>query len=614
MDPAKYAALFAAESREHLQACNAQLLAWERAPTDLTPVRELFRSVHTLKGMAATLGFSRLAKLAHAFEHLLAGLRDGRVRPSRATPTLCFEVVDRLELGVTLALEGNDALLDTGPLLAGVARVAGTPEAPAVGGAVPAGPPPRAPGEAGTAIRIHLRPDLSMPAARAMLLLRQARSLGRVSRVTPPPEAWMEARFQGPVVFRLVSDRTDVELRQALLASGGGDVVEVEIGAGREALGERQVRVELGRLNRLVGLAGELVVARNRLVAFGQARREPELEAAVRPLARLVSELQEQVMGTRMAPVREVFERFPRPVRDLARELDKRVRLDLVGTEIELDRAILDQLADPLLHLLRNAVDHGIEGVAQREAAGKPVEGVITMSARRDRNTVVIEVSDDGRGVDEVAVRARAGGDGESGPGAGAGQEELLAILARPGFSTAPMVTPVSGRGVGIDVVMAWVRRLGGTTSLASEPGRGTTVALRLPLTVAIIPALLVGVQDQRYALPLGFVAETTRIMPSPDGGGASATYRGEPVPILEWLTPGDSSRPGRDWRPGVVLDVGGRQGALVVDVLLGQEDIVVGPLVSPRGTPAWVNGTTILADGRPAMIVDPGALVEGRP
>ncbi len=595
MDPNRYAALFAAESRDHLQQCNAHVLAWEQAPHSLEPVQGLFRSVHTLKGMAATMGFARLAGLAHDLESLLAAVRAGTVAASPDVVDLCFRALDRLEEGVGLALAGDDELLAVGDLRGALLRAVDAEDpAPAAPGRPAAAHPPPA---TGLPVRVRLRAGVAMPGARAALVLRRARELGEVSGVEPDPGIWMDDAFTGEFGFRLAGDSPEDLVRSTLAAES--DVAEVLVGAAARAgpAEVRQVRVDLDRLDRLVGITGELVVARSRLLAVAESSGRPELEQLAHGVARLINDLQAQVFRTRMAPLREVFERFPRPVRDLARQLGKRVRLDLDDGGIELDRAILDELADPLLHLLRNAIDHGLETPDERHAAGKPEEGRIRLSARRDRASVVIALADDGRGIDRGAVLAKARAEGWA---EGLDEGDLLTILARPGFSTAQQVTDVSGRGVGIDAVVHWVRRLGGASSLTSERGTGTTMTLRLPLTVAIMPALLVGVGDERYALPLSFVAETTRITDR-------ATYRGAGVPVIDWLPVRDTGRP---WRPGVVLEVSGRNGALAVDALLGQEDIVVGPLQASRGMPRWVNGATILADGRPVLIVDPAALV----
>jgi len=361
-----------------------------------------------------------------------------------------------------------------------------------------------------------------------------------------------------------------------------------------------QVRVDLQRLDRMVNLGGELSVMAHRLAADLARRDDPALQTAGHSLDLLVTALQEQVLRVRMAPVGEVFERFPRAVRDLARHLEKRVRLEIDGADIELDRAILEELPKILLHLLRNAVDHGIEAPAARKKSGKPAEGRILLSARRDRTTVSITVADDGRGIDEVAVRDRAR---ELGWNEEADSPDLLRILGRPGFSTRRVVSDVSGRGVGFDAVIHRVRAMGGSTELRATVGGGTTIVLRVPSTLAVVPALLFRLAEERFAVPLGFVAETARLAPEVDGG--RVTWRGRELALVAL-----GRREAGTFRPGVILEVGGRQGVLLVDTLLGQEDVVVRPLHLPRGTPRWVNGATILSDGLPALVLDPTALV----
>ena len=601
MDSDKYVSLFVSESREHLEQCTAQLLEWERSPAAVEPRDALFRSIHTIKGMSATLGFGRLTQLLHATEHLLARLRDEGRAATSGIIDLCFRAVDVAERGVALAASGEDDRLDAVVLLTELESVLGlepveTSRPLAAGAAAPEGRP----------IRVQLRPGVAMPAARAAIVLRCAASLGEVLAIDPPPDEWLLESFDGAFTVHLRSEATGDHLRRVLLRAGDVAEVRVEGDVVQRPRGKRQVKVDMDRLDRLVRLTGEIVVARGRIATIADGLGDVGLEAAGHELSRLIGELQAAVLSARMAPVAEVYKRFARPVRDLSRQLGKSVRLDLAGGEIELDRAILDELSEPLLHLLRNAIDHGIENPTDRTAAGKPAEGAITVSAHRERNMVVITVKDDGRGIDEEAVRARTGWsaplDGSSG---------LLEVIAKPGFSTARTVTDVSGRGVGIDAVVHWSRSRGGTTELGTRWGVGTTVTLRLPLAVAIIPALLVGVTDHRFAVPLGFVAETVRLPTERHLAGIA--FRGDRVPILETLGP----RRGRDgdqrpWRPGVVIDVGGRLAALAVDTLLGQEDIVVGPVDAPRGTPAWINGATILADGRPVLILDPAVLIQG--
>jgi two-component system chemotaxis sensor kinase CheA len=317
-----------------------------------------------------------------------------------------------------------------------------------------------------------------------------------------------------------------------------------------------------------------------------------------------------------MTPVGEVFERFPRLVRDLARDLGKRIRFDLEGEEIELDRSILDEIGDPLLHLIRNAADHGIERPEVRAAAGKPVEGRILLAAARERNSVVLRVSDDGRGIDRAVIVAKArredaiaAADGEV-----LTDDALLRVIARPGFSTAQTVSGVSGRGVGVDVAMTRVRQLGGTLEIRSEVGKGTSFQIRVPLTLAIVRALLADAGGERYAVPLAYVAETVDFDPR----AVTALRTREALVVREQVIPtvhlrdlvASRERPTPPRRPTVILEVGERRTALVVDALLGQQDIVVAPFDAPRGMPPYVGGATILADGAPALVLDAAALL----
>lgn len=597
----KYVALFVAESREHLQQCNAQLLAWERDLAQDAPIAELFRNVHTLKGMAATLGYSRLANLAHAFEHVLGAVREGTVAPSAELVELSFRVVDRMEQGVALAAEGRDDAIQDRELadeLVSLSKPAtGTFPVPAL--RADRTPQPEA---GGVVVRIAIAPGTPMAGARAALVLKRAESLGSVSAISPPVETWGSEAFTGDFACRIATSSSDEEIQADLSQVGDVATITVIRGAapGPAAAPAAQVRVDLARLDRLVNLGGELSVMAHRLAAELARREDPVLTAAGHALDVLVSDLQEQVLRVRMAPVGEVFERFPRAVRDLARHLEKRVRLEVEGADIELDRAILEELPKILLHLLRNAVDHGIETPAARKKAGKPGEGRIKLAARRDRNTVIITVADDGRGIDEAAVRARAR---ELGWGEDAEVPDLLRILGRPGFSTRREVSDVSGRGVGFDAVLHRVRALGGSTELRAPAEGGTMIVLKLPSSLAVVPALLLRVADDRFAVPLGFVAETARLAPDVDGGRVS--YRGRELPLVSL-----GRRDAGPLRPGVILEVGGRQGVLLVDTLLGQEDVVVRPVHAPRGVPRWVNGATILSDGLPALVLDPTALV----
>ena len=616
MDVSKYAALFLDESREHLSGCNQLLLEWERDPAASEPVAGLFRSIHTIKGMAATMGYAGVAQLAHRMENLLDLLRQAKVPAGPGTFQLLFRAVDALGRAVEDAAGGKDtsaveleAELDAAA--GGGAQISATPAA------LPSGTRP---------VRVTLRADAVMRGARATLVMRRAEALGRVSALRPPLAHFDRDDFDGRFGFRLLSRATEAEITDALRTAGDVDQIRFEEApaeAGVVARG-RQIRVDLRRLDALMKQVGELVVAKNRLSAFAGSSGDETLMELGDRISRLVSGMQAEVIAARMTPVGEVFERFPRLVRDLARDLGKRIRFEMEGEEIELDRSILDEIGDPLLHLIRNAADHGVELPEERVAAGKPPEGRILLSASRERNSVALRITDDGRGVDRAAILAKArregvaeasAPDGARGEGDGLTDELLLRLLARPGFSTAQTVSGVSGRGVGVDVAMTRVRALGGTLEVKTEVGRGTTFIIRVPLTLAIVRALLAAAGGERYAVPLAYVAETVEFDPR----SVTAMRNREALVVRDRVIPtvhlSDLVLPGSDRsvlprRPTLILEVGERRTALVVDRLLGQQDIVVEPFEAPRGMPSFVGGATILADGAPALILDAAALL----
>jgi two-component system chemotaxis sensor kinase CheA len=384
-------------------------------------------------------------------------------------------------------------------------------------------------------------------------------------------------------------------------------------GAGADARGMRHVRVALSRLDTLTNLVGELVVARGRLGAIAARLADPALDDALGETARLVAELQDGIMRSRMVPVWQVFERFPRLVRDTARTLGKEVELEVGGQDIELDRSMLDELGEPVVHLLRNAVDHGIEPPDERAAAGKPRAGRVTLSASRERSAVIVRVRDDGRGIDREKVLARARASGlVDAARRDVGDDEIAGLLARPGFTTAERVTSVSGRGVGIDAVQARVRALGGAMDIRSTPREGTCVTLRLPATLAIVHAVLVRVGEETYVLPVAHVTETlraTRELVRDAGARPVIVLRDEVLPLVSLREVVGLPACDLEGRRIVVLEVGERRGALLVDALLGQQDVVVKSVDAVRGAAACFGGATILGDGRPALILDVGTL-----
>jgi two-component system chemotaxis sensor kinase CheA len=378
---------------------------------------------------------------------------------------------------------------------------------------------------------------------------------------------------------------------------------------------QQHVRIELQRLDALMNLIGELVITRGRLSQLSTGIEDTALVETVAQASRLIGDLRDEIMTSRMVPVWQVFDRFPRMVRDSARALGKQVDFAIEGKNIELDRSMLDEIGEPVLHLLRNAIDHGLEEPTVRAAAGKQSAGRLVLSAARDRSAVMIRVSDDGRGIDREKVLARAKVDGlldES--RSDLTDEELTRIIARPGFTTAEKVTGLSGRGVGIDVVMNRVRSLGGSVNIRSEPGAGTTVTLRLPLTLAIVRSLLARADGEHYAVPLTHVVETVEL-PADGlrtvGGREVAVLREDVLPVLRLRDLVGLPR-ARDARMAqvVIIEAGNKRAALVVDELTTQLEIVVKQFDGVRGGLALFGGATILGDGAPALILDVGSLL----
>jgi two-component system chemotaxis sensor kinase CheA len=632
MTQERYAELFREESREHLSLANEALLVLERGEDAARAVAELFRAVHSLKGMSGAMGYAAVAELAHAFESLLSRLRDDALAVTPAVMDALFGAADVLEEAVEAAIAGRDGEVDCSAALERLQSLAGdTPAVPSPT-LTPSAPAPDrddADGDLAAAldVRVTLDPATPLAGARALLVVRKAEAFGSLHDLQPSLAALQDAAGGTTLRFRLHSGAPHEEIERAIRSAG--DVIAVEIApalaapprgsgavtAGTRAAAPRSVRVEARRLDALLDLAGELVIARGRLAdaAAPHVAEDTALRDALAHLTRLVGALQDEVLSTRLVPVSQLFDRFPRLVRDTARALGKEIALLTEGSDVHLDRSLLDEVGDPLLHLLRNAMDHGLETPEQREAAGKPRAGRLTLAASRDRDSVLVRVTDDGRGISRARVVRRARELGLVADGQPLSDADVLRLVARAGFSTAERVTDVSGRGVGVDAVETRMRALGGAVEIESREGEGTSVTLRLPLTLAITRTLLARVGGETYAIPAGHVAATAEL-----DSAQATTVRGEPVLLL-----GDQPLPALDLRalvgqPGstaagrelVVVEARERRAALVVDELLGQQDAVVKRFDRVRGALDCFSGATILGNGTPALIVDVGRLL----
>lgn len=528
MDPERYRDLFFHESREIVDGLNRCLLALEQVPGDEGALREAYRLVHTLKSMAATVGYRKTADLCHALEAALDELLKGAEAAGSHLLDLLFKAADQLD-----RLIASGAAEDSGGEAAALTEeIAEAARAGAEGAWARPGAAP----DAG-----HAAPAAARP---------------------PVPT----------------------------------------------------IRIRVDRLDRLINLAGELLIIKSQFRTLVGGRQAGGLGDTLDHLDRVAESLQREVLEARMRPIGFLFDRFSRTVRDLSRELDKRVDLQTSGHDIELDRVILDEISEPLVHLIRNAIDHGIEPPSVRVQLGKPPAGTLALAARREVDRVVIEVRDDGRGIDPEAVRRSA-----ARLGLVAGEKadtvtspELTALLFLPGFSTAGVTTEVSGRGVGLNVVKTRVEALRGTIELESAPGQGTRAILRFPPTLAIVEALLVETRGQTLAVAMADVTEVLEVERSRISAGNVLLARGRAVQLVDLAAALDLGD-GAPWSGhGVVLvtSAGGGVTGLVVDRVAGRQEIVikpVGPLLQQAGS---FSGATILGDGRVILILDVHALL----
>ena len=649
MDLKRYADLFLTESREHLSAMNHLLLALERAPRATEPVAGLFRAVHTVKGMSATMGYGAVTALAHEMESLLDRVRQKERKVTPDLMDLLFKGADALERAIGRAVDGQGD--DSGAAeLAAVIRVQAAKSAHRVTGSVPAAEEPEAPKKPAAkpkakggsrrpaavarrttrkgeiAVRIRMKEGIALKGARAYLVVMKAEEMGELVSSEPSVEALQREEFDRDFTLRLVAKATPGRVAEVLRGAGDVEAVNIESDAKAAPKGvpaapqyvpqgeTRHVRIDLRRLDALMNLVGELVIARGQLQAMAGTSGDAALEETVAQGSRLIGEMQEEILRCRMVPVAQVFDRFPRLVRDAARALGKEITFTVEGQESELDRSMLDEIGDPVMHLLRNAVDHGIEMPSEREAAGKPRAGALTLSISRDRSAVMIRVSDDGRGIDRAKVLAKARSLGlvlstvKTLP-----DEELFRLIARPGFTTAERVTNLSGRGVGIDVVSTRVRALGGSLEMRTEEGKGTTVTARLPLTLAIVRAMLARVGNETYAVPMTHVTETVELEQArvrTVRGYEALVLREDVLPLVRLRNRLSLTASAAPMQQIVVMEVGERRAALVVDELAGQQDIVVKQFDPVRGGMPLFSGATILSDGAPALILDVGSLL----
>ena len=642
-DRSEFVAYFRDEAEELLQQIDADLLQLEdfvqsgRPDTEI--VNSLFRALHTIKGSAGMLQFSAVQSLAHKLENLCDLLRKERMPLSESCVDVLFAGRDFLTDLVAAAISGKDqpsglheysARLDsfvaiyeeTAHVIEGAGQEVAFDQAAA------------RENPDGSA------DDVAAFEAEVERLLEQAQLAGTMQSQDQKPEEALNALVEAALSVAGAAElqaQTDPAKTDAPPPPQNVQNRARADAPAKKSAAHQTIRVDIERLDLLLNLVGELVINRTRISDIagtleralvdknGAAARlngeskellplAKELADSSALLARTTNEIQESIMKVRMVPIGQVFDRFPRMVRDVAKARGKEVQLQISGADTDLDKTIVDEVGEPLMHLLRNCVDHGIESPQERAQRGKPRHGTISLNAYHEGNQVIIEVSDDGNGIDLERVRARGVKQGLIGAEDRLSDREIVELIFTPGFSTAEVVSDVSGRGVGMDVVKKNITRLKGVFDVNTVPGSGTTFTIKLPLTLAIIQALLVRVGAELYAIPLDSVIESQRVE-MPDvrtvHGSEVITLRGQVVPLIrvaEFFQLGGN----RDPEKAMIVIVGlqGRQVGLVVDSFQGEQEIVIKPLSDVVGRIPGISGATILGNGSISLIIDVHSLI----
>jgi two-component system chemotaxis sensor kinase CheA len=651
-------AAYLEEAHEQIDILDQSLVALEQHPENDGLIQAVFRAAHTLKGSSAALGYRQIAELTHAMEDALDRVRHGE---QALTPWLTDRLLEALDIlrGLQRSIEetGVEHTAVAVGDLAEALRSAVEADAADAGAIdiadIQIGPLP----DGDVAFLVQFAEDCGMPGIRAFMVLRTLETFGAITHVTPSREDIDADRVQQRLLLAVASvgdAATDEELAAAVKRVP--EVEWVRVGRGEAAAGlslhapsrdarevraeaappqatsalsdssreQQTVRVSVKTLDRIMNLVGELVLDRTRVAQLKDELSEHhptdptlrDLDVVANHLETIVAELHEQVLAARMLPVSQLFNRFPRLVRDLCRNLGKDVSLQVNGESEQLDRSVIERLVDPLTHLLRNAADHGMETGEARLRAGKSARGSIVLSARRQEDHVVIEVSDDGPGLDPERLRDKAI-DAKmitSDRARAMSRQELLHLVFLSGFSTAARVTDVSGRGVGMDVVRRNVEALGGAIAVDSTLGVGTTFSLKIPLTLAIVRALVVRAGNVPMALPMALVEETLNVPRSALGSVRARplfTWRDVVVPVINLTDamPGCGASTRTNRLHLIIVRHEGRVVALAVDAVLGHQEIVVKSLGGFLGEVPGLAGATILGNGRVALIVDVGQL-----
>lgn len=698
MDMNQYLNMFIDESNDHLQSLNEKMLQLESNPTDLGIVQVIFRSAHTLKGMAATMGFEDLASLTHQMENVLDLVRNNKLAMHEFIFDTLFKGLDALESMVQHITEGGDGKADVSSIVSSLQSiVSGDFQKSGVNASTEESSSKKvdkndsaglvldqfqysvleqsiSEGHRVHYIQVTISSESQLKAARAFMVFNTLENSGEIVKAYPSVQDIEQEKFEQSFSLYYITQKEVGELEKEIAGISEIDTVSVvqldqeslkqmsEVTAGlaetaavqeapvavqpsapsqpqsptaasvaKPAAGKapaakaaapthnRTIRVDIERLDVLMNLFSELLIDRVRLEQLASEASNPALTETVEHMSRVSSDLQNVVLKLRMVPVDTVFNRFPRMVRDLAKSLDKKLDLVITGAETEMDRTVIDEIGDPLVHLLRNSVDHGIESVADRIAAGKPETGTVHLRAFHSGNNVFIEIEDDGNGInrDKVLNSAISKGILTAEQAAVMTDEEAYQVLFAPGFSTAAVISDVSGRGVGLDVVKSKITALGGNVTVHSTLGQGTNFSVQLPLTLSIIAAMMIQIGSEKYAIPLSSIVETAivkRTQIRSVHGNKMIAFRDSHIPLIslsQLFEVPDFNEDEEEETEVVVIRKGDRLAALSVQDFLGQSEIVLKNLGKYLPNIQGISGATILGDGQVALIIDPNVFIK---
>lgn len=690
MDTSQYMSMFLEESLENLQTLNESLLDLEQNPDDTDKVNSIFRVAHTIKGMAATMGFTDLAELTHKMEDVLAEFREGDLKVTQNVVTVLFDCLDTLEKMVDNVQEGSDEKIEIDSIIKALADIKNkgnqessneieVKDADLVASDIlnldlnqydtSVIKQAKEKGYNSIEIKVTLSENTLLKSARAFLIVKDLEEHGEILKSDPSTQDIENEEFDFELKFVLVTKNTideiisvvngisEVSKVEASLIefenieafiqapeqnSSQQKVVEikdVELKLDQKAQIENQkeepkveaeknpekkqtqkkevkkahqsVRVDLERIDNLMNMVSELVIYRTRLEQIVVSHKSQELNETLEQVGRTTSDLQDLVMKIRMLPLDTVFNRFPRMIRDVSVELNKEINFIIEGADTELDRTVIDEIGEPLIHLLRNAADHGVESAEKRIAQGKSPIGTVKLVAYQEGTKALIKVIDDGAGINVDRVKAKAEQKGINTDGMS--DSDIRNLIFAQGFSTNEVVTDISGRGVGMDVVKTKIAALGGTVDLYSEEGKGSTFVIKLPLTLQIIQALLVKIGEETLAISLGFIDRVIDYKEEKikrSNGKEVIVYREEVIPLVRLNETLDIEASVTDKKFVIIVNVGDKTIGLLVDSLLGQQEIVIKPLGKTLKKLDQYIGATILGNGLVTLILDVGALL----